>query len=455
MTVQRTLMVAVLTGAISAVQPSVSQAAESTHSEPSSGEHGEGGTHSDSHAEPAKEHTSGSSEHGHDDTADKPAEGEVVELAGPPRPPLKPILKFEDLPEPIRLVRSVRSLQDQLALGARAAASKMREIITHVAKRFKELDAEVWADPRNVYAAVVYSMSGGDPYILKKLLEEKATAGINEKLIDGIVAYAEGRQGRATEQLAEFDPRKEPATIAGHLALIKASLLTPTKPAEALALFDYARLVAPGTLIEESALRRQILLLASEGKHERFAALAHQYMRRFPVSAYARKFRRQLAAAVASKAEGNDLGWLPRLGGLIAAFKPEVQREVFLEIAKNAIANGKVGLARYAAANAAKLATDAPPDHQRSQVYEGSALILTDDFDAGVKALMGVDQKALQRTDGALLDAAFSVAREIRRWPEYYDEEMKEHPSEAMPSAANRAKQRLSEVDKLLGKEDP
>lgn len=351
-------------------------------------------------------------------------------------------------PEPVRLVREMQSMQDRMAVSGMGTAAELRQVNNDLSKKLLELDVAAWKEPRNVHAVLVYTMSGGNPAVLKKLVQEKLHADVPMELVEGIVAFAEGKQGAATDKLEPINPRALPSAIAANVALVKGSLLQSTKPDVALDMFDYARLESPGTLVEEAALRRQILLLAAQGKHQRFATLAHQYMRRFPISAFARKFRRQLAAAVAGKAEGNDLGWLPRLGGLIAAFKPDVQREMFLEIARNAIANGKVELARYAAVNAAALASDVAEDRERSKVYEGSALILTDDFDSGVQTLLDVSKTEVPKADGDLLDAAFSVARAVRKWP---DGVPKDQPApDALPAAAGRAKQRLEHVDQLL-----
>ena len=68
------------------------------------------------------------------------------------------------------------------------------------------------------------------------------------------------------------------------------------EPAKALAYLDDARLLAPGTLIEEAAFRRQIALIASAGDGERYEMMVARYLRRFPNSVYAGNFRQQFAA---------------------------------------------------------------------------------------------------------------------------------------------------------------
>ena len=67
----------------------------------------------------------------------------------------------------------------------------------------------------------------------------------------------------------------------------------------AVELLDWARLLAPGGLVEEAALRREIALLAEAKDVGRAAMLTRQYATRFAASLYAADFFRDLAVAIA------------------------------------------------------------------------------------------------------------------------------------------------------------
>ena len=70
---------------------------------------------------------------------------------------------------------------------------------------------------------------------------------------------------------------------------------------------DIARLEAPGTLIEEAAVRRGIEIAAKLGDAERFEFFAIRYASRFPRSMYAEAFRHRFSEfylAIASTRRG-------------------------------------------------------------------------------------------------------------------------------------------------------
>ena len=74
----------------------------------------------------------------------------------------------------------------------------------------------------------------------------------------------------------------------------------------AVDLLDWARLVAPGGLVEEAALRREIALLAEAKDMSRLSVLTRQYVTRFGASLYAADFLRDLASAVARLGLADD-----------------------------------------------------------------------------------------------------------------------------------------------------
>ena len=86
--------------------------------------------------------------------------------------------------------------------------------------------------------------------------------------------------------------------IAMYLALVKGSMLAEAEPRNALALLDRARLLAPGTLVEEAALRRSIAVATTLGDAKRFLRLSEQYVRAYLRSPYASQFADAFVAGV-------------------------------------------------------------------------------------------------------------------------------------------------------------
>lgn len=213
--------------------------------------------------------------------------------------------------QPFELVRSLRALQDRIAQGDTAAHAAQRKLVAEIAEEMVAANATVWSDPRNARAAIIYALSGGEPRVLKPLFRVRALPGIDDKLLNGALAYSEGRNAEAAELLANIDPRALDPSLGGHVALVRSTLVAGKDAAKAIPLLDDARLLAPGTLVEEAALRRQTFLVAVAGDRDGFEMLASQYMRRFPNSVYAGSFREQYAMEITGERYAAER--LPRL----------------------------------------------------------------------------------------------------------------------------------------------
>ena len=359
--------------------------------------------------------------------------------------------------EPFELVRSMQSLQDQVVRGNTRAHAAQRVLLARIAEQLEAQGAEKWKDPKNARAAVVFVLSGGSPRVLQKLMRSGAGTGIGEKLLKGALAYGEGRHDEAAELLGGIESRTLDPGMAGHVAYVQGELAAKKEPVKALAYLDDARLLSPGTIVEEAALRRQIALLAAAGKADRYELLATQYLRRFPNSVYAGGFRQQFAAAIAVHTNAGEPGRLARLESMLGGVEQTDRREVYLTIAKAAIDKGKVEMAKFAAAHARRLTEESSAERERARLYEAAALVVTEEFDRGVEMLGAVERSKLAETDTALLDAALGVAGQVRRLPDAPDAEP---PAAASPAgdAAGRAmaqaRKAIAQVDEILSGAD-
>jgi chemotaxis protein MotC len=327
----------------------------------------------------------------------------------------------EDARSPTDLIRALRASQDRITLGDTNAHLAQRASLARIAEQLAAVKAEVWKEPRNSRAVVAFVLSGGAPAILKRLIEQAPLPGIDDKLARGVLAYGEGRDAEALELLSAIDARALDATLAGHIALAQAELTAKKDPKKALDFLDDARLLAPGTLVEEAALRRQVSIVAASGEFDQFELLSANYLRRFSRSVYADAFRRQFATDVAVRPDTGDSEHTARLQAALEALEPVERRDVYLSIAREALIRGKVPLARFAAVNAAPLFEQASAGRLQSGLYEAAALVLTKDIDKGVSKLGAVDKAKLGEEDAELAAAAGAVAAEITRMPSIAD----------------------------------
>ncbi len=105
---------------------------------------------------------------------------------------------------------------------------------------------------------------------------------------------------------------------------------------------------------------------------------------------------------------------MTRLAPAIAEFPADDQRALYLGIAKAAIVSGHTDAARFAAAQAATVATQSVRDAARAQLYLDAAAIVSDDVVKGVAALEAADGARLSPEDADLRDAALAVARSVQ-----------------------------------------
>ena len=319
--------------------------------------------------------------------------------------------------EPFELVRSLRVVQDEIAKGSSEAHIAQRRLMTSISDDLAMVAPDRWNEPRNVRAAILFVLSGGDPRILRSVLGLAGQPAAAETLMRGALAYAEGRSGEASEHLSGIEARALDPGIAGTVALVQAALAAKTEPMKAMKLLDEARLLSPGTLVEEVALRRQILLLPASGQLARLELLLARYIRRFGKSFYASAFWRQLAAEIAGLELVDTQERQARLAATLDELDSAGRQQLYLSTAREGIAKGRIGLTRFAAGEAMRLTSAGSQDGLRARVYEAAALIVTDAYDRGLSSLMGIERAKLAASDAELVTAALGVARQIRRPP--------------------------------------
>ncbi len=318
------------------------------------------------------------------------------------------------LPEPFVMMRTLQTLQEQIAHGNAAAQAAQPKLMAHIADVFLAAKPDVWHDVRNTRAAALFLLSGGKPSVIRTVMAASSMPPETDRLLKGALAYGEGEDETARTLLGPIDPRSLPSTLGGHLALTEATLLSNEDEAKAGRLLDLARLLLPGTLVEEAALRRQIFLLANTSTVDRFAALSRQYVRRFGHSIYAINFRQRFTAAAIALGIGDDLGSFGKLEPVIAELQPDEQRGLYLAVARAAIVRGRTVAARFAAERAANLAKSQPVDAARSVLYGAASQVASDAPDKAVALLEGIDPARLSASDAALREAALAVARSVR-----------------------------------------
>lgn len=315
---------------------------------------------------------------------------------------------------PYDVVRDLGRLQDRIAAGDTVAEAAHAKAIERTAKAFADLPKNVWKDKRNTRALIVYLFSGGSAPEIEAAIPPESIEADLKPLYAGALAYGLGSDDEARTLLLPIDPKTVPNGLGGHLALVEASLAAESDPAKAIKLLDLARLLEPGTLVEEAALRKEISLIGTSGDLEKFALLSRRYLNAFQHSIYAENFRQLVAESAVQLGNADTPEAGARLGRLMAGLDRSEQRRLYLMIARKAVISGRIKMALLASEEAGHLSQDSKADEARAMIYFGAATIVGDRYDLGLEALSKVESAQLDRRDRALRASALAVADMIR-----------------------------------------
>ena len=317
-----------------------------------------------------------------------------------------------ELPEPYHLVRALQSLQNQIVSGSRPSLDAQPQLVNQIGIEFARSLPEIWRDRRNGEAAASFLLSGGPAGPVRRLLTANVIPQAQARLVKGALAFAEGRRSDARKLLEPIDPLSLGDGIGGQLALTQSMLVLEGDPGRSLELLDIARLLSPGTIVEEAALRRQIFIVGEQGNLRRFARLGAIYQRRFPNSLYAKSITSRFREAILKFASEGTSPFIDEIEALLASIPPEEQCDMFLGIARVALIKANFPLAGRAAERARQLSKAQSAESLRADAYRAIAGIGNGDAKAALAALEALDGKRLPTDDRELLEVALALARQ-------------------------------------------
>ncbi len=320
--------------------------------------------------------------------------------------------------EPYKMLRSLQLLQGQAAQGSTHALSAQRDLLREMDRRFMLFPDEVWAEPRNARAAVLHVLSGGNPQVVWRLLQMSERPAIDEGLLKGALAYAQGKKRLARELFEQFDPLALPPALGAQVALARATLIAADDPKESLKYLSQARLLMPGSLVEEAALRRAVFIAGGLDDFENFQSLSIQYLRRYRNSVFADDFRRRFAFVIRRFGLLETVEAFPLLETLLSEFDIDSRRGLYLILARNALVHGNINTAKLSARAALPLSVEDTADYSRAHLYISGSMLDADEVLDGVEHLWAVDRDMLDDQDRQLAEAVSAILNDIRYWPE-------------------------------------
>lgn len=313
-----------------------------------------------------------------------------------------------------QLVGDLENTQAAIAQGDQAAYAAQPKILRKISDAITAAKPEAWRNSREARAAIIYALSGGQPRILLRLIETGNVAKDDEKLMRGAIAYQLGHEAEARQLLDDVDPKSLGSALGGQIAFVQSILLTTIDAKKSVALLDLARLMMPGGLVEEAALRREVFIVG-DATHDadKFMALAREYLSRFPKSPFANNFLKSFTATLIRLRLAEDVDNFPKLESMAESLTRDERRSLFLTIARAALVGGKIAMADVGASQALTIAQPDSPDEARAKLYQAAARVLTDRRESAIAQLQAIDSKKLPKRDETLLTAARTLARRV------------------------------------------
>jgi chemotaxis protein MotC len=354
--------------------------------------------------------------------------------------------------EPYQMVRSLQLVQDRIAAGDHAAMPMQAKLLAMIDARLRAGGADDLKDPKNLRALLVYGMSGGNPATIAAAAARVEMDAADKTVAEGVIDYLGGRPAAAIKAFEPVEPMTLPSDIGAFVALVKGSLLATEDPPQALRLLDEARLLSPGTLVEEAALRRSVGIAVETGDAARFALASTQYAERFLHSPYASQFADSFVEGVIAL---NMSLSLDRVADVTAMMDAEREKVIYLRIARRAAIDGLADLSAFASAKAER--QDGGRDGQmdpRALLYASLSTMTSATVDDLRATLKKIDRSQLSDGDRSLLDAAKAITQEMTAPPAIAGTDLLP-PALPVPPPAAPAKAAVRDDNALAGKDRP
>lgn len=341
-------------------------------------------------------------------------------------------------------------LQDQTAAGQADSIAGQKQLLLVIGTELETFLKTASPEQVRLLAPDIaaYVLSGGNPAAAAVLAKNEALDLRNRRILEASAVFMQGDNEAAARLLKDIETRGLPARLIGRLALVQALLNNGDLKAKQT-LLAVAMAAMPGSLIEESALRRSALAYAEAHDERRFWERIARYQRRFPNSLYAPSFWRDVSSAIiiwCAKETGFDLEMLDLEWKDIQASH---RRNLYLELTQLAAAANVRGVTEFAAARLQRLSADGSREDQVARLYMSIYRIASPEGDDALRGLKSVRRESLGNQEQALLDAALAVGEQINRpLPAVSSSAGAEDPEEDALEA--RAEVVLGGTDKLL-----
>jgi len=360
-------------------------------------------------------------------------------------------------PDPIATLHRLQAAQDSMARGDKNAVETQARLLSELGVQLGMHDEDFLKKRQNFYTILLYLVHGGNPEHVQHLLDKMPQEGADRQLINGILAYTQGREGDFHAALGRENlPHTAwPSALRASIYLALTPYISRKNPELADERLDYIRLVAPGSLFEEAAVRRQIKVAARLGNKDKISRLVRHYTMRFPNSPYIRDFWSEVMEALSSIQDRLEQEEIEKL---LAPMPDKLRIMAYLQLARRALLDGHMEQASTNAQAAQMLANLQDMDDHLAQFYQLAAKAATTQAPLVALQLQDISLEELPERDHALAHAARNVAQAVSDRPipdaplPEAQEEENDHTARQIEAIVANIRQQLNEIDTVLEK---
>jgi chemotaxis protein MotC len=303
-------------------------------------------------------------------------------------------------------------MQDAAARGEAGAASRQKSQLFKIGQIFTAIPETEY--PKLLTDATIYALSGGNPSIAERISETEGLSALDLRVLRGSILFMRGERKEASVLLSGIEAMRLSPRIAGRVALAQALV---SMDSDRQGLFAIAASAMPGTLVEESALRRSALYFADARDEHGFWRRIDRYARRFPYSSYAPAFWGDVMAILADWNKKGPPPSLRRLDNILAMLPQTHRRKIYLELARRSAAKGEPELTGFAGRRLRRLAIAGSLEDRLGVLYTALYQIVSAEGDSALLGLRDIQPETLDPQERALLNAALTLGQQIERPP--------------------------------------
>lgn len=319
-------------------------------------------------------------------------------------------------PPAIEDLYAIFRLQDAASTGQKDSIELQKRLILDAGPNITAFVSGATRDQLQYFGPDIaaYVLSGGSYLIASALGQDDRLNSTLKNILLASSDFMQGNRQAAQNRLKNVDMNSLPSRLSGRIALVH-SILTDNDRDAKQAWLAFAASAMPGSLIEESALRRSALTYAESGDEQRFWERVARYQRRYRNSLYARGFWRDVLQSLIIWSTKVPTLQLTRLDAHWTDLPRSDRQDLYLEFARQAAARNAPQVAEFAAARLLRISMDRSRESQIALLYMSIYKISSPNSEEARLTLRQINRSFLAPQEDAFLAAALTLSNQINR----------------------------------------